>query len=97
MGWESDVVQFDLGPLLQGQTRIAKLKSAYNSHILFFYFFIIISFLSNIYTNKMAYKNCKTSTYIGHTLTIKIKQHTKTISHNRNIMYTEEYKAKCTE
>ena len=34
MGWESDVVQFDLGPLLQGQTRIAKLKSAYNSHII---------------------------------------------------------------
>ena len=27
MGWESvDVVQFDLGPLLQGQTMIAKLK-----------------------------------------------------------------------
>ena len=26
MGWESfDVVRFDLGPLLQGQTRIAKL------------------------------------------------------------------------
>ena len=25
-----DVVGFDLGPLLQGQTRIAKLKSAYN-------------------------------------------------------------------
>ena len=25
MGWESDVVQFDLGPLLQGQM-IAKLK-----------------------------------------------------------------------
>ena len=25
------VVGFDLGPLLQGQTRIAKLKSAYNS------------------------------------------------------------------
>ena len=24
------VVRFDLGPLLQGQTRIAKLKSAYN-------------------------------------------------------------------
>ena len=24
------VVGFDLGPLLQGQTRIAKLKSAYN-------------------------------------------------------------------
>ena len=32
MGWESfGVVIFDLGPLLQGQTRIAKLKSAYNS------------------------------------------------------------------
>ena len=31
MGWESfDVVRFDLGPLLQGQTRIAKLKSADN-------------------------------------------------------------------
>ena len=26
----SDVVRFDLGPLRQGQTRIAKLKSAYN-------------------------------------------------------------------
>ena len=34
MGWESfDVVRFDLGPLLQGQTRIAKIKSAYNSLI----------------------------------------------------------------
>ena len=33
-GGESfDVVGFDLGPLLQGQTRIAKLKSAYNSLI----------------------------------------------------------------
>ena len=31
MGRESfDVIKFDLGPLLQGQTRIAKLKSAYN-------------------------------------------------------------------
>ena len=31
MGWEfSGVVGFDLGPLLQGHTRIAKLKSAYN-------------------------------------------------------------------
>ena len=31
MGWESfSVVCFDLGPLLQGQMRIAKLKSAYN-------------------------------------------------------------------
>ena len=26
----SDVVRFELGPLLQGQTKIAKLKSAYN-------------------------------------------------------------------
>ena len=32
MGWESSgVVGFDLGPLLQGQTRIAKPKSAYSS------------------------------------------------------------------
>ena len=31
MGWESfGVVGFDLRPLVQGQTRIAKLKSAYN-------------------------------------------------------------------
>ena len=35
MSWESSgVVGFDLGPLLQGQTRIAKLKSAYNSLII---------------------------------------------------------------
>ena len=35
MGWESsDVVRFDLGPLLQGQTRIAKPKSVYNSLII---------------------------------------------------------------
>ena len=34
MGWESfGVFRFDLGPLLQGQTRTAKLKSAYNSLI----------------------------------------------------------------
>ena len=31
MGWESSgVVGFDLGPLLEGQMRTAKLKSAYN-------------------------------------------------------------------
>ena len=30
----SDVVRFDLGPLLQGQMRIAELKSAYNSLII---------------------------------------------------------------
>ena len=35
MGWESSgVVRFDLGPLLQGQTRKANLKSAYNSLII---------------------------------------------------------------
>ena len=35
MGWESfDVVIFDLEPLLQGQRRIAKPKSAYNSLII---------------------------------------------------------------
>ena len=32
MGWEC--FGFDLGLLLQGQTRIAKLKSAYNSLII---------------------------------------------------------------
>ena len=30
----SDVVTFDLEPLLQGQTKIAKVKSAYNSLII---------------------------------------------------------------
>ena len=35
MGWESSgVVGFDLRPLLRDQTRIAKLKSAYNSLII---------------------------------------------------------------
>ena len=35
MGWQSFVVlRFDLGPLLQGQMRIAKVKSAYNSFII---------------------------------------------------------------
>ena len=35
MGWEySGVVGFDLGPLLRGQRRIAKLKSAYSSLII---------------------------------------------------------------
>ena len=35
MGWEYfGVVRFDLGPLLQGRTSIAKLKSAYNSLII---------------------------------------------------------------
>ena len=35
MGLKSfDVVRFDLWPLLQGQMRIAKIKSAYNSLII---------------------------------------------------------------
>ena len=35
MGWESlGVVSFDLGPLLQGQTRRAKPKSAYYSLVI---------------------------------------------------------------
>ena len=35
MGWESfGVVRFDVGPLLQGQLRIAQLKIAYNSLII---------------------------------------------------------------
>ena len=35
MGWESSAVDgLDLGPILHGQTSIAKLKSAYNSLII---------------------------------------------------------------
>ena len=35
MGWESvNMVRFDLGTLLQGEMRIAKHKSAYNSLII---------------------------------------------------------------
>ena len=35
MGWDSfGVVRFDLGPLLQGQLRIAKFTIAYNSLII---------------------------------------------------------------
>ena len=35
MGWKYfDVIRFDLGFLLQGQTRIAELKSSYNSLII---------------------------------------------------------------
>ena len=35
MGWDYfGVVRFDLGPLLQGQLRIAKLKIAYNSLVI---------------------------------------------------------------
>ena len=35
MGWEClGVVRFDLAPVLQGQTNIAKQKNAYNSLII---------------------------------------------------------------
>ena len=35
MGRESfDMIRFDLGPLLKGQTRIANLKTAYDSLII---------------------------------------------------------------
>ena len=35
MSWESsDVVRFDIEPLLQGQMKIAKLRSIYNSVII---------------------------------------------------------------
>ena len=35
MGWESfGVLTFDLGPIVQGQTSIPKLKSAYSSLII---------------------------------------------------------------
>ena len=35
MGWESSgMIGFDLGPLLQGQTQIVKVKSAFNSLII---------------------------------------------------------------
>ena len=35
MGWESSgVVRFDIGPLLQGQMRIPKLKSVYSPLII---------------------------------------------------------------
>ena len=35
MGWKfSDVVRFDLGPFLQGQTRIAKRKNCANNSLI---------------------------------------------------------------
>ena len=34
MDWKSSDVRFDLGPLLQGQTRIGKIKSANKSLII---------------------------------------------------------------
>ena len=45
MGWESfGVVRFDLGPLLQGQTSIAKLKSSITRLLFFFFFFFFFDF-----------------------------------------------------
>ena len=41
----SDVATFDLGLLLQGQTRIAKLKSAYNSIIIMLFIFKTMLFV----------------------------------------------------
>ena len=35
MGWMAfNVIRFDLGPSLQGQTRIAQIKSTYNLHLI---------------------------------------------------------------
>ena len=43
MGWESsDVVRFDFGSLLQGQMRVAKLNSSYNSRLLLKILFIAL-------------------------------------------------------
>ena len=43
MDWESfDVVKFNLGPFLQGQTRIAKAKSAYKS------LFVVLNVVFNV-------------------------------------------------
>ena len=45
MGMESpDVVRFNLGPLLRGQMRITKLKSAYNSINKMLFIFKTMSF-----------------------------------------------------
>ena len=44
MGWESfGMVKFDLGPLFQGQTRLIKLKSVYNSLIYWSYRFGMVN------------------------------------------------------
>ena len=50
----SDVVRFDLRPLLQGQTRIAKLKSAYN-------YFIIVPRGLQCETNLQEIMGCESS------------------------------------
>ena len=53
MGWESfGVVGFDLGPLLQGQTRIGKLKSTYNWESSIYLFIWGFTSLSTLYSWK---------------------------------------------
>ena len=55
MGWESsDVVRFDLWSPLQGQMRMAKLKSAYN-------LFIVVPRLSGCETNLKVITGWETS------------------------------------
>ena len=50
MGCESfDVVRFDLGPLLQGQMMVAKLKSAYNLLIIEKMLFIFETILVSLF------------------------------------------------
>ena len=45
MGWESsDVFRFNFGPPLQGQTRVAKLKRAYNFFLVFCFCFYSLFF-----------------------------------------------------
>ena len=52
MGWEfSDVVRFDPGLLLQGQTKIAKFKNAYNLFIIG-YLFLALEF----WDGKLSYR-----------------------------------------
>ena len=59
MGWESSgVVRFDLGPLLQGQTRISKPKSAYNLVV-------------EVWEGKPSYrKSCAPNLLVGSDLTL---------------------------
>ena len=87
MGWEScGVVGFDLGPLLQGQMRIAKLKGAYNSLIIgprglgWFcctgsaYLYIAISLLVplSLFINLHRYMNYTSSIYPSFTFIISL-------------------------
>ena len=62
MAWESfNVVRYDLGPLLQGHTRIAKFESAYNS--------LIIS--SKVWDGKPTYrKSCAANLLMWSDLTL---------------------------